>query len=107
VIRREHGAEGRDHAVEAFVGERQVLSVALDPLDVDGRLGGASPGVLEELGREVQADDFRPAERSGDGDVASRARPDVQQVETGTDVDAIEDDCADGLDQPRAAVPIT
>jgi len=54
VIRREHGAERRDHAVEAFVGERQVLSVALDPLDVDTGLGRATPGVLEELGRDVR-----------------------------------------------------
>ena len=107
MIRREHGAERRDHAVEAFVGERHVLSVALDPLDLDAGLGRATPGVLEELGRDVQADDVRPAACSRDGDVASRARPDVHQVETGTDVDAIEDDRADGLDQPRAAVPVT
>src|SRR5215216_308890 len=31
---------------------------------------------------------------------SSRSRP-------GTDVDAIEDDRADGLDQPRAAIPVT
>ena len=84
-------------------GERHVLSVALDPLDVDAGVGRATPGVLEELGRDVQADDVRPAARSRDSDVASRARADVQQVETGTDVDAIEDDRADGLDEPRAA----
>ena len=37
----------------------------------------------------------RAATCSRDGDVASRARPDVQQVQTGTDVDPIEDDRAD------------
>jgi hypothetical protein len=53
VIRREHGAERRDHAVEAFVGEWHVLGVTIDPLDLDAGLGRATPGVLEELGCDV------------------------------------------------------
>ena len=107
VIRGEHGAERRDHPVERFVRKRHVPCVTLDPLDVDARVGRASPSVLEELGRDVQTDDVRPAERSRDSDVPSGAGSDVQHVETGTDVDAIEDDLANGLDQPRAAVPVT
>jgi hypothetical protein len=55
-------------------GERHVLSVALDPFDVDAGLGRAAPGLLEEVGRGVQADDVRPAACSRDGNVASRAR---------------------------------
>jgi hypothetical protein len=57
--------------VEAFVGERYVLSVALDPLDLDVCQGRATPGVLEEPGRDVQCDDLRPAACSRDGDIAS------------------------------------
>jgi hypothetical protein len=63
--------------------------------------------VLEELGCEIQADDLRAAKRSRNRDVASCARPDVQQVETRTKVDALEDDRAHRFDQPRVGVPVT
>jgi hypothetical protein len=64
VIRREHGAERRDDAVEALVFERQRLSVAFDPLDFDAGLGRATPRALEELGRDVHADYLRAAASS-------------------------------------------
>jgi hypothetical protein len=95
VIRREHGAERRDDAVEALVLERQLLSVAFDPLDFDTGFGRATPRVLEELGRDVQANDLRAAARSRNRDVTSRAGADVQQIEAGAQVDAVEDNRAD------------
>ena len=107
VIRGEHGAERRNDAVEALVCERQILRVAFDPLDVDPRLGRTTPGVLEELRREIQADDLRAATRSRNCDVASCARADVQQVETRTKVDALEDNRTHRLNQPRVGVPVT
>jgi hypothetical protein len=102
-------AEGRNDAVEALVRERHVLRVAFDPLDVDAGLGCTTPGVLEQLGREIQADDLRAATRRRNRDVASRARAraDVHQVETRTEVDALEDDRAHRFDQPRVGVPVT
>lgn len=95
MIRREHGAERRDDAVEALVLERQLLSIAFDPLNLDACLGRATPRVLEEFGRYVQADDPRAAASSRNRDVASRADADVQQIEAGTQVDAVEDNRAD------------
>ena len=106
MIRSEHGAERRDDSVEALVRERQVLGVALDPLDIDAGLGGATSRMLEELRRDVQADDLRTAACRGNGEGASAPRADVQQVEAGTKVDAVEDDHADGNDHPRAGVPV-
>jgi hypothetical protein len=71
------------------------LSVAFDPLDFDTGFGRATPRVLEELGRDVQADDLRAAASSRNRDVTSRAGADVQQIEAGAQVDAVEDNRAD------------
>ena len=51
-------AERGEDAIEAVVLERQRLGVALDPLDLDARLGGAPARGLEELGGDVEADDL-------------------------------------------------
>ena len=48
-------AERREHHVEAAVLERQVLGVALDPVDLDAGGGGALASAVEQLGREVEA----------------------------------------------------
>ena len=79
----------------SFVLERQLLSVAFDPLDFDTGFGRATPRVLEELGSDVQADALRADARSRNRDVTSRAGADVQQIEAGAQVDAIEDNRAD------------
>ena len=79
VARRELDAEHRQHAVEALVVEGQVLGVALDPVDRDAvprRRGG---GGLEQLGREVEADDLRSGGGGRHGDVAGAGR-DVEHV---------------------------
>jgi hypothetical protein len=106
VVGREHRAEGGDHAVEARVGERKLLGVALDPLDLDARVGGVPAGVLEQLRRHVEPDDLHAAERGRDRDVASAARADVEEVEARLQLGALEHALADGGDDPREAVPV-
>ena len=65
MARRELDAEHRQHAVEGLVLERKLLGVALDPIDRDGVLVGAPAGCLEQLGREIEADDPRAGVRRG------------------------------------------
>ena len=60
------------------------------------RGGSTPPGATHEA-LQIETRRRRAGHRDGH----------VQRVQTGTDVDAIEDDRADGLDQPRAAVPVT
>ena len=57
----------------AVVLERQRLDVALDPLDLDARGGGACPRGGEVLRREVDAGDAPARQRGGDRDVAGAA----------------------------------
>ena len=55
LVRHEHAAEHREDDVEAAVVEGQLLGVALDPLDLDPRLGGSGLAGLEQRRREVDA----------------------------------------------------
>jgi hypothetical protein len=71
---RELDAERRQDAVEALVVERQVLGVALDPVDDDVMPGGAVARRVEQLGREVEPDDLRSGCGGADGDVAGAGR---------------------------------
>ena len=50
-------AERREDAVEAAVLERQVLGVALDPVDLDAGRGGALAAAVEQLRGEVERRD--------------------------------------------------
>ena len=65
MVRREHRADaGHDH-VEAVVGERQRLGVALDPVQLDPPLGGDPAADLEQLGRQVRGGDGRAEAAAG------------------------------------------
>jgi len=59
--------EGREHAVERIVGERQLLGVALDELDLDARGGGLLAPRVEQLRRQVEPGHLRagPGRRQG------------------------------------------
>ena len=85
MVGREHGAEGGDDAVEARVTERERLGVALDPFDVDARLGGMPARGLEQLRRHVEPDHPGPAERRRDRDVATAPGADIEQLDTRLD----------------------
>jgi hypothetical protein len=52
MARREHAAEGRQHDVEARGRERQVLGVAVDPVDLHAGLRRKPARRVEQLGRE-------------------------------------------------------
>ena len=58
VARREHHAEARRHAVERSVGERQLLGVSLDELDLDARCRGTLALLVEQLRRQVETGDL-------------------------------------------------
>ena len=77
--RRELDAEHRQHPIERAVLERQRLGIALDPVDGHLALLGAAAGGVEQLGREVEADDLRAGGRGRDRDVAG-AGGNVQHV---------------------------
>jgi hypothetical protein len=73
MARREHVPEGREDAVEAVVGERKLLGVALDPLDLDPC--GLGPGAtgLKQFRRRVKASDMSARASRRKGSVAGSA----------------------------------
>jgi hypothetical protein len=73
VARREHHPEGRDHGVEAGVGERERLRVADHPFDLHAGGGGTAPPGLEQLRGDVRAHDARAGLRRGQRSVAAAA----------------------------------
>ena len=79
VPRRELHAEHRQHDVERRVGERQRLGVTLHPLDVDTGEPGAPPRRVEQLGREIDANDVGTRASRTDRHVAGAGR-DVEDL---------------------------
>ena len=96
VARGEHVAEGREHAVEALVFERQRLGVGLHPFDLDTRFLCPSACVIEVLGSEIAPDDSCASQRRRNRDRAATTCADVEHVHAGFDANAVE--------QPRAHV---
>ena len=86
--RRELHAEDRGDDVEAIVGERQRLGVALDPLDREAALLGAVARHVEQLVDQVEAGHGRAGGGRLDGEVAA-AGGDVEQAPA-RDVDRLE-----------------
>jgi len=76
--------ERREHTVEAAVLERQVLGVALHPLDLDARLRGSLARPDEQLGREVERGHACAQPGGPDRDVAG-AGGDVEHLHSGLD----------------------
>jgi hypothetical protein len=79
VIGGEHVAEGGKRAVEARVPEGQVLSVALDPVDLHPLLRRPPAGDLQQLGLEVEPGHASAFANRGEGGVSSAAR-DVEHI---------------------------
>jgi hypothetical protein len=75
VVRREDGAEARGDDVEGRVLVGQVLGVAFVPPDREP--AGVRPRLLEERGRDVDADDLRPGPGGTDRDRPG-SRGDIQ-----------------------------
>jgi hypothetical protein len=97
---RKHVTEGGEDAVEARALERQLLGVALDPLDLDSSgLRFAASGV-EEFWREIEARHVGTGARRGQRGVARAAR-DVEDAHPGLDPGAADDALADAADQLR------
>src|SRR5215211_7908620 len=89
VARGELDAEHRQNAIERGVRERQRLAVALDEGDLEPRVQRSRARHVEQLGREVEADDARPAPRRAQRDVAG-AGGDVEHVVLARDADGRE-----------------
>ena len=77
VVGREHRADRRDHDVEGLVGEREVLGVALDPVELEAGSPRAAPSRLEQLGRQVERG-HDGARGGGRQRGVARARGDVE-----------------------------
>ena len=73
LVRREHGAEGREHDVERGVLERQRLRVALDELDLEPLGGGALAPMGEKLGDVIHPHRLGEASRRGERRIAAAA----------------------------------
>jgi hypothetical protein len=74
LARRELDAERGEHAVDALVIEREVLGVALDPVDGHPVFRGPPARGPEQLRGEVEADDLRARGGGPDRDVPRSGR---------------------------------
>ena len=88
--RRKHGAEHGHHHVEAGSVVGQLLGIALDEFDFQIFIGGAFAGLLQKIGREVEADDVRPVAGGGNG-LISRAAGHVQDFRPWLEIDALDE----------------
>ncbi len=87
-IVRELNAERREHAVKAFVGERQLVGVALPQVDSNASRVGSRTRLLEQLGCEIDAHNRRAALGRGDRDVAGPGR-DVKDIHARGDLGCV------------------
>ena len=96
LVGREHHAEGRDHRVEAAVGERQRLGVGL--LEFDRQAFGlrARAAALEQSWHIVGRDDVAPAPRRGERD-HSVAGGDVEHLAARAQIEGFAKLLADDL----------
>lgn len=104
VARRELHAERRQHDVEVVVVEREILGVALDPVDDHVALGGAPAGGLEQLRRQIDADDLRAGGGRPDRDVPGAGR-DVEHLLPRHQPDLVQQTHRARRDRARARTP--
>jgi hypothetical protein len=74
VIGGEHGAEGRHHRIEAFVGKRQRLRIGDFDLERQALAQGAFPGAIQQRGHIIRRRHIAPAARRGQGGIAVSGR---------------------------------
>jgi hypothetical protein len=91
-----HDAEGRDHDVETRLGKSQRLGVSLLERDRQAFRLGTQLAALEQARHIVRGDDFAPAPRGGQSDIAV-AGGDVENLLSSADVERFAEPFADNL----------
>ncbi len=88
LVRREHDAEHRRDGVEARVGKRERLGVALEKRDVEALHFGAEPSLFDETRNVVDSDDLASAACCSKRSVAA-AGCDVEHAQSGVQVGGV------------------
>ena len=96
LVRREHDAKGRDHRIEAAVGERQRLGVGFPELDVQPLGHGAFAAAFEQRRYVIGRGHLAPPARRRQCRVAVAGR-DIEHLAAGTQLHRLAQLFADDL----------